>query len=223
MKPSPPLPPGWWQRVRHDLRSAVAPARMAVQLLRSGRIEAKEREEALQVIDRQLELLLAGIDDIGELMRVQAGSFAIDARQEDANLLLDVLCGRGALMRGLAERGVTLRCHPCEAEALVGHDSARVAALLEYVLMRAAAHARPGTELVLSLRNGDRISLHLSGAPASLAADAELQHLLGGGEADDEPSLRTMLMREFLRAGAMQLEHEGEGALALRFATPAMA
>jgi hypothetical protein len=30
------LPAGWWRRVRHDLRSAIAPMRMAVQLLRAG-------------------------------------------------------------------------------------------------------------------------------------------------------------------------------------------
>lgn len=217
MAPDSPLPPGWWQRVRHDLRSAVAPMRMAVQLLRAGRVDAAEREEALQVIDRQVELLLAGVEDIGELLRVHSGNFKLEARREDANLLLDIVCGRGALMRTLAERRIALRCDPCEAEALVGHDAARVAAVLEFLLLRAAAHAAPGTELVLSLRQGEGVSLHLSGAAASLSGDAELQHLLDTGGRSEEPSLRALLMREFLRAGAIELQHEGEGTLALRF------
>jgi hypothetical protein len=191
--------------------------RMAVQLLRTGMGDPAEREEALEVIDRQIDSLLAAVGDVGELLRAQAGHAAPDFAAHDANLLLDIVCGRGALIRALAERNISLRCEPCAVEALVGHDPARVSALLEFLLLRAAAHAPPGAELRLALRQGEAISLHVSGAAATLASDPELLHLQDAPAADEESTLRALLMREYLRAGALALHHDGDGALALRF------
>ena len=211
------LPPGWWQRVRHDLRSAVAPMRMAAQLLRSGRVESAEREEAFAVIDRQVEQLLAGIDDVGDLLRVQAGLPLSQPAGHDANLLLDVVCGRGGLLRGLAERDLRLHCEPCESELPWPHDPARVAGLLEFLLLRMAAHAAVGSELRMHLRRaGDGAELLLSGAGATLAQDAELAFLLGEAAPEAEPGLRALLMREVLRGNAIALRRGGDGALALQ-------
>jgi hypothetical protein len=211
------LPPGWWQRVRHDLRSSVAPVRMAVQLLRSGRVDAVEREEALAVIDRQLEQLLAGIDDVGDLLRVQAGLPLLRHDDNDANLLLDVVCGRGGLLRGLAERELRLHCEACDSELPWRHDPARVAALLEFLVLRLAAHASVGAELRMQLRRAvGGAELLLSGADATLVQDAELSFLLGEGAGDAETSLRTLLMREVLRGNAIDLRREGEGGLVLQ-------
>ena len=213
-----PLPPGWWQRVRHDLRSTVAPMRMAVQLLRSGRIEAAERDEALAVIDRQVEHLLAAIDDVGDLMRLQAGQALHQRTRQDGNLLLDIVCGRGGLLRGLAERTLGLRCEPCESELPVHHDPVRVSALLEYLLLRLAAHTAPGSELVMGLGPGEGgIELSISGAAATLAQDPELRFLLGDGDGSEEPGLRALLMREVMRGNDAELRHAGDGAIALRF------
>jgi hypothetical protein len=204
--------------VRHDLRSAIAPMRMAVQLLRAGRIDPSEREEALQVLDRQLEALLATVEDVGDLLHAQAGGLVLQPSTQDANLLLDIVCGRGALVRELASRRLTLRCDPCESEAAVAHDPARLATLLEFLLLRMAAHAAPGAELVLGLSQEDGVSLHLTGAAPTLAQDSELlflQDIDTGGE----PTLRTVLMRELLRAGALELRADGEGGLVLRLPT----
>jgi signal transduction histidine kinase len=206
--------------VRHDLRSAIAPMRMAVQLLRSGRVDAAEREEALQVLDRQLESLLEAVEDVGDLMHAQGGTLALSATAQDLNLLPDVVCGRGGLVRGLAARKVGLRCEACEDELSVVHDPKRLSALLEFLLVRMAAHTPAGGELVLAVRQDGGPSLRLSGAGAALAKDAELQYLLGVDSADGEPSLRALLMRQLLRAGGMRLQAEDDGALRLRFSAP---
>jgi len=203
--------------VRHDLRSAVAPARMALQLLRGGRVDAAEREEALAVIDRQLEQLLAGIDEVGDLLRVQAGLPLLQQASHDANLLLDLVCGRGSLVRGLAERELRLHCEACDSELPWQHDPARVAALLEFLLLRLAAHAPGGAELRMALRReGEAAELLLSGAGPGLAQDAELAFLLGESADGEEPGLRALLMREVLRGNAIELRRQGAGALALR-------
>ena len=212
------LPAGWWKRVRHDLRSAIAPMRMATQLLRGGRVDAAERDEALQVIDRQLEALLATVEDVSDLLQSQAGALALRPQAQDANLLLDVVCGRGVLVRELATRKLQLRCAPCEAEVAAPHDAARVAALLEFLLLRMAAHTPAGGELVLGLRAEEGGVLHLAGAGTSLAQDSELLFLRGIEGGQGEPGLRVMLMRELLRAASMELRDAGEGALELRFA-----
>jgi hypothetical protein len=216
--PEPPggLPPDWWQRVRHDLRGAVSPARMAVQLLRSGRVDPADREEALAVIDRQLEQLLAGIDDVGDLLRVQAGLPLLQPASHDANLLFDVVCGRGGVMRGLAARELRLHCEPCDSELPWRHDPVRVAGLLEYLLMRLAAHAAIGSELRMDLRRaGGAVELSMSGAGAGLAQDAELAFLLGEGAPDADPALRVLLMREVLRGNGIAIRRGGDGALVL--------
>jgi hypothetical protein len=211
------LPANWWRRVRHDLRSAIAPMRMATQLLHVGRVDGAEREEALQVLDRQLEALLATVEDISDLMQVQAGALALQPVAQDANLLLDVVCGRGALVRELAGRQVELRCHACAQELAVAHDPARVVALLEFLLMRMAAHASPGATLELSLKPDKDGALHLSGANESLARDPELLYLLGIDSGQSEPGLRAMLLRQLLRASGMDLRIEGAGRLELHF------
>lgn len=203
--------------MRHDLRGAIAPMRMAVQLLRDKRVEATEREQALQVIERQLEQLLAAAEDIGDLLRVQAGSLTLHSASQDANLLLDVLCGRGVLLRELAGHKLSLRCEPCAEEVTVAHDPLRVTSILEFLLMRMAAHAAPGGELLVSLRREGGASLLLSGASHSLAGDPELATLLGRGAVGEEASLRALLVRALLAAAAIELQEAGAGALRLRF------
>jgi signal transduction histidine kinase len=211
------LPSGWWRRVRHDLRSTIAPMRMAVQLLRSGRVEPAERDEAMQVLDRQLEQLLMAVEDISDLLHAQAGGLPLSAATQDLNLLPDIVCGRGALLRELGSRKVQLRCEPCASELLVAHDPLRLSALLEYLLLRMSAHSTSGGELVLSVQHEDGPSLRLSGAGATLGQDAELLYLQGVQVEHGEPGLRAMLMRQLLQAGAMSLRADGEGALRLRF------
>ena len=193
--------------------------RMAVQLLRAGRVEPSEREEALQVLERQLEQLLAAVEDVSDLMHVQAGALALQLAPQDLNLLPDIVCGRGALVRELAGRKLELRCEACASELAVAHDPLRVSALLEFLLLRMAAHSPAGSELLLSVLHEGGAALRLSGASASLARDPELLYLLGIDTGDGEPGLRAMLMRQVLRAGAMDLRADGEGALRLVFAT----
>jgi len=215
-EPDTKLPPDWWRRVRHDLRSAIAPMRMATQLLRGGRVDGAEREEALRVIDRQLEQLLATVEDVGDLLQAQAGPLALRFEMQDANLMLDVVCGRGALVRELAGRSVQLKCEPCDREMLVAHDPSRLVSLLEFLLMRMAAHAVAGAELRLSrLADGTGL-LELSGPKPSLAQDPELLYLQGI-DAGGEPGLRALLLRQLLRASGMEMRMDAQGGIELRF------
>ena len=189
--------------------------RMAVQLLRAGRVEPGEREEALQVLDRQLEQLLATVEDVGDLMQLQGGALTLQSAIQDLNLLPDIVCGRGSLVRELTGRKLQLRCEPCASELAVAHDPLRLSSLLEFLLLRMAAHAPAGSELVLSVLHEDAPALRLSGASASLARDPELLYLRGIDAGDGEPGLRAMLMRQLLRASGTRLHADGDGAVRL--------
>ena len=200
------------------MRSAISPMRMAVQLLRSGRIEAAEREEALQVLDRQMEQLLAAVDDIGDLLHVQGGTLALSAAPQDLNLLPDIVCGRGALLRELAGRNVQLRCETCKSELTVAHDPSRLSALIEFVLLRMAAQTPAGRELVLSVMHDDSGPfLRISGAGPNIGKDPELLDLQGFDAGQGDPGLRALLMRQLLHVGGVSLQPDGDGALRLRF------
>jgi signal transduction histidine kinase len=198
------LPPQWWARVAHDLRGPLGPMRMALQLLRAGRAEAGEREEALQVMDRQLERLLVEIDDVGDLLRIHGGAPVQRPRVEDLNLLLDAVCGRGALRRALAERNQTLACEAAAEELAAAHDASRLGVLFDFLLRKVSVHAPSGAELRIALRDGgDEAVFELSGHEPGLRTDPELAFLLGDG-GDDVTRLgaRPVLLRALLRDGA---------------------
>lgn len=201
------LPPHWWGRVAHDLRGPLGPMRMALQLLRAGRAEAGEREEALQVMERQLERLLMEIDDVGDLLRIHGGAPVQRPRVEDLNLLLDAVCGRGALRRALAERQQSLACEPAADELPAAHDASRLGVLFDFLLRKAAAHAPPGAELRIALREaGGRAVFELSGHGPGLETDPELAFLLGEGGGDvARLGARPVLLRALLRDGAAGL------------------
>jgi hypothetical protein len=157
------------------------------------------------------------VEDVGDLLHAQGGALPLSAANQDLNLLPDIVCGRGVLLRELGSRKVQLRCETCASELLIAHDPLRLSALLEFLLLRMSAHTAPGGELVLSVQHEGGPSLRLSGASATLGSDAELLYLQGVPVEHGEPGLRAMLMRQLLQAGAMSLRADGEGALRLRF------
>jgi signal transduction histidine kinase len=210
------IPSEWWLRIAHDLRGPVAPMRMAVQMMRGGWVSAADQEEALRMIDRQIDVLLGGIEDLGELMRLNAGAFSFQPQHADLAAVLERVAGMAALERWLQDRQVRLVAEPPPGALLAPHDPQRLAALLEYLVRKAAQHATPGQVLVLGLR-GDharaRWSLHGSG-PA-LARDPELRLLAGESDALEECEARCLLMREIARRHSLAFEPLRDGALAL--------
>jgi signal transduction histidine kinase len=202
------LPEQWWTRLGHDLRGPLGPMRMAVQLLRSGLAEEAERQEALQVLDRQIDRLLGEIDDVADLMRLRNGALALRPSDGDLNLVLDPIAGRAALLRALAERGQGLECLPADVEVPASFDAARLCALLEFVLRKAAQHAGAGATLRVALEAGtDRPTLVVSGFDATLFDDAELAWLSGAPGAEAEQvTPRGVLVRETARRSGIAID-----------------
>jgi len=174
------LPPEWWLRLGHDLRGPIAPMRIAVQLLRSERAQPLDRDDALKVIDRQIDQLLESVDDISDIIRLNADKFSLNASAADLNLVLDLVCGRSGLSRLLGEKQIELRCVPAPSAVEAVHDPARLASLLEFLVRKSAGHAAIGATLTLALRDdAGRARLSIVGAGPSLAGDPGFAYVTG--------------------------------------------
>lgn len=217
------IPAGWWSRIGHDLRGPVGPMRMVVQMLRSGRGNAGERQEALALLDRQIDRLLAEIDDVADLVRLRNGVAIVRSQRADLNLVLDPVAGRSSLLRCLAERDQALVCVPSERELQADYDASRLCMLLDFVLRKAAAHSVPGARLELALRETDGgAEFSISGFGATLFGDPELAWLRGDAVVDpDELGARPILLREVVRQSAATLSADpGRISLSLLLASP---
>lgn len=211
------IPKQWWLRLGHDLRAPIAPIRLAVQLLRSGHGTPAEQQAALRLMDRQIDQLLADIEDISELARLNAGTFAFRPVAADMNLVLDIVSGRSALGRTLEEKQQTLRCCPLASALAVNHDPARMVELLEFLVRKAAAHAVPGAVLTLELvETSDQVNLRVTGAEKSLAADPDLIHVTGSGPADvGELAAKALVMREIARLSNVSFSLDEHAAIGM--------
>jgi signal transduction histidine kinase len=191
------IPAQWWLRLGHDLRGPIAPMRMAVQMMRSGAVTLADQEEALRMIDRQIDVLLGSIEDLGELMRLNAGAFSFQPEEADLGGALDRVAGKAALERWLHERQKRLAIDAAPDPVLARHDPRRLVTLLEFLVRKAAQHVSPGHVLVLALRrDGDKARWSLHGSGPSLADDPELRLLAGISEAVEECEARALVMRE---------------------------
>jgi signal transduction histidine kinase len=194
--------------VGHDLRGSIAPMRLAVQLLRSDRVMSTDRDSALQLIDQQIDRLLEGIDDLADLLRLNADAFPQRLATDDLNFATDIVCGRSSLQKTLADKQQSLRCLPAIGPVMVHHDSGRLVALLEFLIERSAAHAPVGAELTLELQpDGDRALLRIAGAGNSLATDADLAYVTGAASGlSGKPQAKAILMREIARLNGVAFD-----------------
>jgi signal transduction histidine kinase len=202
------LPAEWWLRVGHDLRGSIAPMRMAVQLLKTGRVAESDREDALQLIDRQIDALVASVDDLSDLLRLSAGTLALGNAPNDLNLILDAVCGRGALTRALQDRRQTLECIPLSTALIAEHDPLRLAALVEFLVRKSSEHAGPDVSVSLEVRRDAGRARFLIGGGKSLAVDPDLAYVAGAASAGngEAPSTKAILMREIARLNGLEFD-----------------
>lgn len=209
------VPAEWWLRLAHDLRGPIAPMRMAVQMMRGGWVGANDQEEALRMIDRQMDALLASIEDVGELMRLNAGAFSFQPQVADLGSVLDRVAGKAALERWLSERQKRLVVEAAPDPLPAPHDPQRLAALLEFLVRKSAQHAPPGQVLALALR-GDGRQAHwsLHGSGPTLGQDAEVRLLAGESDALEDCEARVLVMREIARRHRLVFEPLRDGTVA---------
>lgn len=188
----------------HDLRGPVAPIRMAVQMLRMGPMTPTEQSETLKLLDRQVDLLLANIENMSELLRINAGTFDFNPTCTDLGNCFEFLEGRSALMRELKHAGTTLEVEPWPSPLLAQHDPNRLVTVLEFFVSKFSSHPRGGT-VRLSLKPVAGLAVWSIKADATtLAVDAEFQYVLGNSPAVDDCEARALLARELVVLHGLQ-------------------
>ena len=191
------IPTSWWLRVGHDLRGPIAPIRMAIQLLRAGKLPPPEQSEAWKLIDRQLDQLLAGVDDVSELMRLEAGRLGFRPELADLRGMFDLLEARGQLGREFAKKNTSLRVESWPSPLLAMHDPQRLSTVLEFLLAKFSNQLPDGSIIVLSLRPEQLAAVWtIQGGTDKLAQDAEVRFVMGESGAIGDCEGRALLVRE---------------------------
>jgi signal transduction histidine kinase len=140
-------PPGWLDRIAHDLRGPLMPLQTAAYLLRSGQLDADRQAELIGVIERQTRQLTRMIDELGDWMR------ASQQRLLGAREPCDI-----ALLLEYAATGAQIPLPHVEDRsdgATVDGDSQRLTQLLRILLAYAATAGQAPTVRM------DRIDAHL--------------------------------------------------------------
>lgn len=211
------ISPRWWLRLGHDMRAPVAPMRMALEILRNGHGTADERDEALRMLDRQVDRLLATIEDMSDLARINAGTFVANLANCDLNLALDIVQGKNALSKCLQEKQQSLRCIASETMLLAEHDSRRLAELVAYLIAKTSRYAAEGAELTLQVEPAPepgRVGFRIGGASGSLQRDPEFGYVTGSSPIDaNELEAKPIVMREIVRLNDLRVSYADDGAV----------
>jgi hypothetical protein len=183
------VPGDWWRRVGHDLRGPVTPVRMALQLLRSGRVRPENVMQTVELADRQLDRLLDEIDDVSGLLGVHA----------DASAFQDVPVDLCTVVDKLAEKGsARLQCRKPAASVTVVGDPARLLQLFAWIVGCAAGPAPDATVRVELAAGATHATLRVCGT-ATLDDDQGLACVAGSTAGPANPDMKTLLMREIAR------------------------
>jgi signal transduction histidine kinase len=108
----------------HELRTPLTAILGWAGMLRSGRLGAGEREQAMDVIQRNARLQRQLIDELLDVSRIVAGKLELEMAATDLRAIVTAAVDT---MRPAAEvKGIALECARCDVPAVVNGDSARL-------------------------------------------------------------------------------------------------
>lgn len=147
--PAPTPLADWLADVGHALRSPLSPIRTAAQLLRNPRIADEQRDNLLDIVERQIRELMGRIDELADLVRIDRGTTRADPQPCDLAMLLDIVRGRVAVR--FEEEGRALSLPSPSTEVTVLADQALAVQALALVLNHAMRHTPEGAEVACTL------------------------------------------------------------------------
>ena len=133
----------------HELRNPLAPLLTSIQVLRQGRASARDREESLDRMERQVRRLTGLLEDLLDVSRITRGKVVLHLQRLDfARLVRTTAEDR----RGLLEQaGLTLTVQTPETPVWVRGDPTRLAQVLDNLLDNAGKFTDRGWRLEVRL------------------------------------------------------------------------
>ncbi|HPP82766.1 MAG TPA: response regulator [Rubrivivax sp.] len=221
-------------RISHELRTPLNAVLGFARLLDDDRDEppsARQRERLHRIADAG-HRLLALVDDMLELARVEAGAVAAPAPVPMPVVLAALLDdARGAVKALAREQGVALVVSDIDTRAVAAADPARLLRALTLVLQHALGRSAPGSQV--RLRAGcapeaRTVFVQVADDGPQLSAEQHLwlfesfAPLDRSADADDEGSLRLSLARGLVQSqdGRLQASARSDGGLDYRLELP---
>ena len=201
----------------HELRNPLAPIRTGLEVLRLADDDAAKRQTAYGVMERQVQQLVALIDDLLDVSRITRGKLELRSQAVELREVVDdaVAASRPVI----DERGHTLKVNFPEADIALRADPHRLAQILSNLLNNAAKYTPNGGYIVLEVsREEDGVRMAVQDNGIGIPAEerqrifemfAQLGQPLKGGEAGLGIGLTLVKSLIELHGGRIDVHSEG--------------
>lgn len=135
--------------VSHELKTPLAAIKGLLELLQSGRVDTRHREEFLALMDIESDRLERLVEEQLQLARLDSGAMPLEHERFELDALVDnVVASRLPLA---AAEGVSLVARS-DRDTEVDADPARIEQILLILLDNALRHTHAGGEIAVSVR-----------------------------------------------------------------------
>ncbi len=137
----------------HELRNPLAPIRGAVQLLQLLGSDVPDKGLAIEVIDRQVDMLSRLVDDLLDVSRISKGKITL--RKEPLEISAAIQRAIDTALSSIHSRGQTLSVTLPNEPLYVEGDPARIEQVFCNLLNNAAKFMDPGGRIEVSCKHED--------------------------------------------------------------------
>ncbi len=170
--------------VSHDIKTPLTSIINYVNLLQREDITPQEREEYLQVLDRQSSRMKKLIVDLVEASKASTGNTPVEREPTDINLLLTQAAGE--YEDRMAAHALTLSCDLAEQSPQIMADPKLLWRVLDNLLNNALKYSQPATRVYLSTRVlGEKVEIifrNVSSQPLNIAPEELMARFVRGRE-----------------------------------------
>ncbi len=154
----------------HELRNPLAPIRNSLQILKMPRVDTATMQQALGMMERQLQSLVRLVDDLLDVARVMRGK--IELRKEPVELASVVARAVETAQSMIEAQGHQLELAIPHESLLVDADSVRLSQVISNLLTNSAKYTEANGHIWLSAtRAGNEVILRVRDDGIGIAPD----------------------------------------------------